>query len=80
MGFRPNEITFGIMIGWSCYEGNLRSAFVYLSQILSRGLKPNIWSYNVLISVVFQEGMWKHAQDLLEEVVDGGTKSKFMDL
>ncbi|XWS40899.1 hypothetical protein CRYUN_Cryun17cG0035700 [Craigia yunnanensis] len=73
LGFRPNEITFGILIGWSCYEGDLRSAFVYLSQILSRGFKPDIWSYNALISGVFKEGMWKHAQDILEEMVDGGT-------
>ncbi|XVF14299.1 hypothetical protein REPUB_Repub09cG0046800 [Reevesia pubescens] len=73
LGFRPNEITFGILICWSCYEGDLRSAFVYLSQIFSRGLKPDIWSYNALISGVFKEGMWNHAQDILEEMVDGGT-------
>ncbi|XP_022774513.1 pentatricopeptide repeat-containing protein At5g15280, mitochondrial [Durio zibethinus] len=73
LGFRPNEITFGILIGWSCYEGDLRSAFVYLSQILSRGFKPDLWSYNSLISGVFKEGMWKHAKDILEEMVDGST-------
>lgn len=72
LGFRPNSITFGILIAQSCYERDLRRAFVYLSQIMSKSYKPDIWSYNALISGVFKEGMWKHAQDILEEMVDGG--------
>ncbi|KAJ0042936.1 hypothetical protein Pint_19194 [Pistacia integerrima] len=43
LGFRPDEITFGILIGWSCREGNLR------------------------------KGMWKHANDILDEMVNNGT-------
>ncbi|XVF65249.1 hypothetical protein PTKIN_Ptkin09bG0232100 [Pterospermum kingtungense] len=72
LGFKPNSITFGILICQSCYDGDLRRAFVYLSQIFSRGFKPDLWSYNALISGVFKVGMWKHAKDILEEMVDGG--------
>ncbi|KAJ4707421.1 putative Pentatricopeptide repeat-containing protein [Melia azedarach] len=73
LGFRPDEITFGILIGWSCREGNLRSAFLYLSEILSRGLNPDTFSYNSLISGMFKQGMWKHAKDILDEMVNRGT-------
>ncbi|KAJ0098577.1 hypothetical protein Patl1_21885 [Pistacia atlantica] len=73
LGFRPDEITFGILIGWSCREGNLRSSFIYLSEIFSRGLNPNARSYSSLISVLFKEGMWKHANDILDEMVNNGT-------
>ncbi|KAF8408123.1 hypothetical protein HHK36_007266 [Tetracentron sinense] len=72
LGFRPDEITFGILIGWSCREGLLKNAFIYLSELLSRCLKPNIISYNSLISGVFKEGMWEHARDILDEIVDRG--------
>ena len=73
IGFNPDEITFGILIDWSCHEGKLKNAFIYLSEMLSKCLKPNICSYNALISGVFKEGMWKHAQDILDEMVDQGT-------
>ncbi|XP_055961437.1 pentatricopeptide repeat-containing protein At5g15280, mitochondrial [Mercurialis annua] len=72
LGFRSDEITFGILLGWCCFDGNLRSAFIYLSDVLSRGLKPSIWSYNALIGAMFREGMWKHARDVLDEVVNMG--------
>ncbi|XP_012084727.1 pentatricopeptide repeat-containing protein At5g15280, mitochondrial isoform X2 [Jatropha curcas] len=72
LGFRPDEITFGILIGWCCGEGNLRSAFIFLSEMLSRGLKPSIYSYNALIGAMFREGMWKHAQDILDDMTDRG--------
>ncbi|KAL5807804.1 hypothetical protein ACOSQ3_028495 [Xanthoceras sorbifolium] len=73
LGFRPDEITFGILIGRSCQEGNLRNSFIYLSEILSRGLNPDVRSYNGLISGVFKAGMWRHAKDILDEMVNGGT-------
>ncbi|KAE8022156.1 hypothetical protein FH972_007985 [Carpinus fangiana] len=73
LGFNPDEITFGILIGWSCHEGKLKNAFVYLSEMLSKCLKPRMFSYNALISGVFMEGLWKHAQDILDEMVDQGT-------
>lgn len=72
VGFCPDEITFGILIGWSCHEGTLRNAFVYLSDMLSRSLKPDVRSYNALISCVFKEGMWKHAREILHEMHDTG--------
>ncbi|KAG6656189.1 pentatricopeptide repeat-containing protein At5g15280, mitochondrial [Carya illinoinensis] len=71
--FNPDEITFSILIGWSCHEGKLKKAFFYLSDMLSKCLKPHICSYNALISGLFKEGMWKHAQDIIHEMVDRGT-------
>lgn len=43
LGFRSDQVTFGILIGWSCYDGNLRYAFIYLSEVLSSGLKPDVF-------------------------------------
>ncbi|CAL9014410.1 unnamed protein product [Prunus brigantina] len=73
LGFNPDEITFGIMIGWSCRERKLKNAFIYLSQMLSRRLKPHNCTYNALISAVFMGDMWKHAQEIFDEMVDRGT-------
>ncbi|KAA8530385.1 hypothetical protein F0562_005094 [Nyssa sinensis] len=72
LGFIADEITFGILIAWSCREGKLKNAFVYLSEVLSRSHKPDIRSYNALISGVFKEGMWKHAREFLHEMDDKG--------
>lgn len=74
LGFVPDEITFGILISWSCHEGNLKKAFNYLSEVFSRGLKPHVHSYNAVISKVFQKGMWKHAWYIYDEMIEKGTK------
>ncbi|KAH7532664.1 hypothetical protein FEM48_Zijuj04G0046100 [Ziziphus jujuba var. spinosa] len=73
LGFIPDEITFGILINWSCREGKLKSSFIYLSEMFSRGLKPHICSYNALISGLFQKGMWEHARVVFDEMVERGT-------
>ncbi|KAJ6753129.1 PPR CONTAINING PLANT-LIKE PROTEIN [Salix koriyanagi] len=73
LGFMPDEVTFGILICWCCRERKLSGAFNYLSELLSRGLKPDIWCYHALISALFKEDLWKHAQDVLDEMVDMGT-------
>ncbi|KAB1211080.1 hypothetical protein CJ030_MR6G018066 [Morella rubra] len=73
LGFDPDEKTFGILIGWSCHEGKLKNAFIYFAQMVSKCLKPPIFSYNALISGLFKEGMWKHAKDILDEMIDQGT-------
>ncbi|PHT55188.1 hypothetical protein CQW23_03674 [Capsicum baccatum] len=72
LGFDMNGITFGILIGWACREGKLKDAFFYLSEILSRNLKPHIYSYDAILSGLFKEGMWKHYQDILQEMEDQG--------
>ncbi|GMH26167.1 hypothetical protein Nepgr_028010 [Nepenthes gracilis] len=74
VGFCPDEITFGILIGWCCFYGKLSNAFVYLSEIISRNKKPDLHSYNALISGLFKEGMWQHARDVLNEMIDNGVK------
>lgn len=73
LGFIPDEITFGVLISWSCHEGKLKSSFIYLSEMLSRGLKPHICSYNALISGLFQKGMWEHSWVVFDEMVEKGT-------
>ncbi|KAL2898606.1 hypothetical protein RDABS01_040388 [Bienertia sinuspersici] len=74
LGFIPNEITFGIFICWSCLDGKIRDAFSYLSEILSRGMKPDRHSYNALISSLFKAGMHDHAREVLNEMIDDGIK------
>ncbi|KAM6550038.1 hypothetical protein CsatB_021714 [Cannabis sativa] len=72
-GFVPDEITLGILIGWSCHEGNLKNSFVYLAEIFARGLQPHLCTYNALIGGLFLKGMWKHARDVFDEMVERGT-------
>lgn len=73
LGFKPDEKTFGILIGQSCREGKLRSSFTYLTEILSRGLKPDTHSYNAIISGLFKAGMWRHVKDVVDEMASAGT-------
>ncbi|XP_043703627.1 pentatricopeptide repeat-containing protein At5g15280, mitochondrial [Telopea speciosissima] len=72
LGFSPDEITFGILIGWSCRVGKLKDVFFYLSDLFSRSLRPDIHSYNAIISGLFKKGMWKHARDILDEMLERG--------
>ncbi|KAL9680194.1 hypothetical protein QQ045_018072 [Rhodiola kirilowii] len=76
LGFIPDEVTYGILIGWNCHYGKLRYAFLYLSDMFSIGLEPNVWSYNALISALFKEGMWKQAHAVFLEMVDQGIKAR----
>lgn len=77
-GFKPDEITFGILIGWSCRERNLRKAFIYMSELLFNGLKPDSHSYNALISGMLKEGLWENAQGILAEMVDQGIEPNLL--
>ncbi|GER37410.1 pentatricopeptide repeat-containing protein [Striga asiatica] len=72
INFCPAEITFGILIGFSCREGKLKNALLYISDVLSRGLKPNVYSYNALLSGMFKEGMWMQAREVLLDMKDTG--------
>ncbi|KAL5582263.1 hypothetical protein UlMin_014705 [Ulmus minor] len=74
LGFVPDEMTFGIFISWSCREGKLKNSFVYLSEMLSRRLEPSVCSYNALICGLFLKGMWRHARDIFDEMVERGTR------
>ncbi|OVA12192.1 Pentatricopeptide repeat [Macleaya cordata] len=69
LGFKPDEITFGIFISWSCSEGKLKDAFIFLSELLSRHLEPDIYSCNALVAGLFKEGMWKNATDVFDEML-----------
>ncbi|KAI3907665.1 hypothetical protein MKW98_016309 [Papaver atlanticum] len=71
LGYKPDEITFGIFISWSCRAGKLKDAFIYLSELLSRQLEPDVYSYNALIAGLFKEGMWKNAKEVYDEMIRG---------
>ncbi|WJX31696.1 hypothetical protein P8452_20101 [Trifolium repens] len=73
VGFSPNEVTYGILIGWSCHEGKMRNALSYLSVMLSKSFVPCLCTYNGLISGLFKVGMLEHARDILDEMIDRGT-------
>ncbi|KAD5961073.1 hypothetical protein E3N88_12546 [Mikania micrantha] len=68
LGFTPDAITFGILIGWNCKEGHLKNALLCMSDVLSRGLKPHKHSYNGIISAVFKHGMWNHVNEIVLEM------------
>lgn len=72
VGFSPDEVTYGILIGWSCREGKMKNALSYLSVMLSKSLLPRVYTYNALISGLFKVGMLEHASDILDEMIDRG--------
>ncbi|XP_027341048.1 pentatricopeptide repeat-containing protein At5g15280, mitochondrial [Abrus precatorius] len=73
LGFTPDEVTYGILIGWSCHEERIKNALSYLSVMLSKNLLPCIYTYNALISGLFKVGMLEHAHDILDEMIERGT-------
>ncbi|XP_027151157.1 pentatricopeptide repeat-containing protein At5g15280, mitochondrial [Coffea eugenioides] len=76
LGFSPNEITFGILIGQTSFEGSVKNAFIFLSEMLSRNLKPDVNTCNALMSALFMEGLWKQSLDVLVEMNDWGVMPK----
>ncbi|CAN8236336.1 unnamed protein product [Cochlearia groenlandica] len=72
LGFKPDEVSFGILIGWCCYEGDTKRAFIYLSQIISKGLKPDVYSYNAILSGLFRKGLWQHTRCVLDDMKENG--------
>ncbi|KAF8090160.1 hypothetical protein N665_0483s0002 [Sinapis alba] len=73
LGFKPDEATFGILIGWCCHEGDIKRAFLYLSEITSKGIKPDVYSYNAILSGLFRKGLWQHTRCVLDEMKENGT-------
>ncbi|KAL4336999.1 hypothetical protein S245_039543 [Arachis hypogaea] len=73
IGFKLDEVTYGILIGWSCREGNMKNSMNYLSLMLSEGLVPRIYTYNTLISGLFKVVLLEHARHILNEMMDRGT-------
>ncbi|KAL1205918.1 Pentatricopeptide repeat-containing protein [Cardamine amara subsp. amara] len=68
LGFKPDEATFGILIGWCCHEGDIKRAFLYLNEITAKGLKPHVYSYNAILSGLFRKGLWQHTRCILDEI------------
>lgn len=74
LGFKFNEIIFGIFISWSCFDGKLRDFFVYLFEILYRGLRFDRYFYNVVISGLFKVGIEEYVRDVFGEMIDNGVE------
>ncbi|CAH8271167.1 unnamed protein product [Arabidopsis lyrata] len=72
LGFKPDEVTFGILIGWCCYEGDIKRAVLYLSEITSKGFKPDVCSYDAILSGLFRKGLWQHTHCILDEMKENG--------
>lgn len=72
LGFHPDEVTYGILIGWSCREGKMRNALSCLSVMLSKSFVPHVYTYNALISGLFKLGMLDHARDIVDEMIEWG--------
>ncbi|CAJ1964073.1 unnamed protein product [Sphenostylis stenocarpa] len=73
LGFSPDEVTYGILIGWSCREEKMGNALSYLSVMLSKSFVPHIYTYNALISGLFKVGMSDLARDIVDEMIERGT-------
>ncbi|XP_020230545.1 pentatricopeptide repeat-containing protein At5g15280, mitochondrial [Cajanus cajan] len=74
LGFSPDEVTYGILIGWSCRQGKMKNALSCLSVMLSKSLVPRVYTYNALISGLFKVGMLDSAWDILDEMTERGTR------
>ncbi|XP_068663097.1 pentatricopeptide repeat-containing protein At5g15280, mitochondrial [Aristolochia californica] len=70
LGFQSDEITFAILINWSCKEGKLKDGFIYLSELISRNLKPNVRAYDALIAGVFVAGIGTYAKDIFCDMIE----------
>ncbi|WVY92742.1 hypothetical protein V8G54_031830 [Vigna mungo] len=73
LGFSPDEVTYGILIGWSCREGKMVNALSCLSAMLSKCFVPHMYSYNALISGLFKVGMVDLAREIVDEMIERGT-------
>ncbi|WOL02683.1 pentatricopeptide repeat-containing protein [Canna indica] len=72
LGFKPDAITFSILVCHSCKSGMLKDGFIYLSECLSRGVSPTVYIYNALIVGIFNEGLHRHAKDVLGDMLEKG--------
>ncbi|KAG9457663.1 hypothetical protein H6P81_002171 [Aristolochia fimbriata] len=70
LGFQSDEMTFEILVNWSCKEGKLKDGFIYLSESISRNLKPNVRAYNALIAGVFVAGLGTYAKDIFYDMIE----------
>ncbi|KAL9319831.1 hypothetical protein ACSQ67_011670 [Phaseolus vulgaris] len=73
LGFSPDEVTYGILIGWSCRKGKMGNALSCLSAMLSKSFEPHIYSYNALVSGLIKVGMADLARDIVDEMIERGT-------
>lgn len=76
LGFKADAKTFGILVRWSCREGNLRNASHYMSELYTRMLKPDVYTYNALLGALSKEGMWECLKEVCTEMMEKGIKTE----
>lgn len=74
MGFKPDATTFGNLICQSCRGGNVRDAFIYLSECFSRKIMPRVYFYNSIIGGIFRKGMYRHVSYVYDDMLEKGLK------
>ena len=72
LGFVGDERTLGILVRWSCRERNLKNASIYLSEIYSRMLVPDLETYNSFLGALSKEGLWECLIQILSEMRENG--------
>ncbi|KAJ4725892.1 Pentatricopeptide repeat-containing protein [Melia azedarach] len=72
MGFRPNSISFNIMIkGW-LQKGQWQEASRVFDEMLDREVQPSVVTYNCLIGFLCRKGEMEKAKGLLKDMVKKG--------
>ncbi|KAB1226050.1 hypothetical protein CJ030_MR1G029321 [Morella rubra] len=72
MGFRPNSITFNIMIkGWLGRDDWEQACKVF-DQMLDGEVPPSVVTYNTLIGFLSRKGCLEKAMSLLEDMIQKG--------
>ncbi|KAJ3702694.1 hypothetical protein LUZ61_006399 [Rhynchospora tenuis] len=71
-GFRPDSGTFGNLICQSCRDGNVRDAFIYLSECFSRNIMPRVYFYNSIIGGIFKMRMYRHVSYVYDDMLEKG--------
>jgi pentatricopeptide repeat protein len=74
MGFKPDAATFGNLIFQSCSSGNVRDAFIYLSECFSRKIMPRVYFYNSIIGGIFKKRMYRHVKYVYDDMLEKGLK------
>ncbi|GMN24370.1 hypothetical protein TIFTF001_000526 [Ficus carica] len=72
MCFRPNSISFNIIIkGW-LRKGDWEEASKVFDEMLERNVQPSVVTYNSLIGYLCKKGELDKSKDLIEDMIEKG--------
>ncbi|KAH7560913.1 hypothetical protein ACOSP7_016615 [Xanthoceras sorbifolium] len=72
MGFRPNSISFNILIKGRLERGEWDEACKLFDEMLNRRVQPSVVTYNSLIGFLCRNGDVEKAKGLVEDMVSKG--------